>query len=202
MNTPQSKPKNALNPKNWIRDYRDYLVRYAQQRVSDHGIAEDLVQETFLSAWNARERFRGDCAERTWLTGVLRNKIVDHYRRKARRPMTLAGDVEFDSEDGGPATPWLENRANERDTFDPDAATVRAEFMTMLDQAVDRLPDSMGRAFRMREMQGYSTDEITRSLNISKGNLWVLIHRAKQMLKEQLGAVWFGNDMGTGAAAA
>ena len=162
MKTTEQRAKNQLNPKNWIRDYRDYLLRYALQRISDHGIAEDLVQETFLSAWNARKRFRGDCTERTWLTGVLRNKIVDQYRRNARKPMTLAGDLEADTEDGGPSTPWLENRANDRDTFDPDAATERAEFMTLLDEAVDTLPDSMGRAFRMREMQGYSTEEITR----------------------------------------
>ncbi len=194
-------PKHSLDPANWDREYRDYLIRFALQRVSDHGLAEDLVQETFLSAWNARKSFRGDCAERTWLTGVLRNKIIDHYRRNARRPMMLAGDFEAQREEEGPATPWLENRANERDTFDPDTATQRAEMMTLLDEAVNRLPESMGKAYRMREIQGRSTEEITRALNITKGNLWVLIHRAKQSLKEQLHGAWIGNDLGMGTGA-
>lgn len=194
-------PKHSLNPSNWNREYREYLIRFALQRISDHGLAEDLVQETFLSAWNARKSFRGDCAERTWLTGVLRNKIIDHYRRNARRPMMLAGDFEAQREDEGPATPWLENRANERDTFDPDTATQRAEMMTLLDEAVNRLPESMGKAYRMREIQGRSTEEITRALNITKGNLWVLIHRAKQALKEQLHGAWSGTDLGMGTGA-
>ncbi|MCB1092851.1 MAG: sigma-70 family RNA polymerase sigma factor [Verrucomicrobiae bacterium] len=193
-------PRLDLDPVRWVAEYRDYLIRFALQRVNDHGLAEDLVQETFLSAWNARNSFRGDCSERTWLTGVLRNKIVDHWRRSARRPMVLASDFDEAFEDT-PSTPWLENRANERDTFDPDVAVERAEMLELLDRAVDRLPGSMGEAFRMREMQGRSTDEITRALNISKGNLWVLIHRAKQMLKDQLQGAWLGNDMGLGGGA-
>jgi RNA polymerase sigma-70 factor, ECF subfamily len=191
-------PRFHLSPTQWVTEYRDYLVRFAFQRVSDHGQAEDLVQDTFLSAWNARESFRGDCTERTWLTGVLRNKIVDHWRRNARRPLLLAGD--FDEERGGEGspTPWLENRANDRDTYDPDTATERAEMMALLDEAVNRLPGSMGSAFRMREMQGRTTEEITRTLNISKANLWVLIHRAKQLLREELQSAWLGSDIGPG----
>ncbi|MCB1065358.1 MAG: sigma-70 family RNA polymerase sigma factor [Verrucomicrobiae bacterium] len=194
-------PKHQLDPANWGTDYREYLIRFALQRISDYGLAEDLVQDTFLSAWNARESFRGDCAERTWLTGVLRNKIIDHYRRNARRPMILAGDFEAQQQDEGPATPWLENRANETDTYDPSKATERAEMMTLLDAAVDQLPEAMAQAYRMREIQGRSTEEITRTLKISKGNLWVLIHRAKQALKEELQGVWGGPDYGTGMAA-
>jgi RNA polymerase sigma-70 factor (TIGR02943 family) len=191
-------PRFHLNPSQWIAEYRDYLVRFALQRVNDHGQAEDLVQDTFLSAWNARDSFRGDCTERTWLTGVLRNKIVDHWRRTARRPLLLAGD--FDEERGadGPHTPWLENRANDRDTYDPDTAAERTEMLALLDEAVNRLPESMGRAYRMREMQGRTTEEITRTLNISKANLWVLIHRAKQLLREQLQSAWLGTEIGPG----
>ncbi len=193
--------KHELNPADWGSEYRDYLIRFALQRISDYGLAEDLVQDTFLSAWNARKSFRGDCTERTWLTGVLRNKIIDHYRRNARRPMILAGDFEAQKQEEGPATPWLENRANDKDTFDPDVATERAEMMTLLDAAVAQLPEAMAQAYRMREIQGRSTEEITRALKISKGNLWVLIHRAKQALKEQLQGVWAGPDYGAGMAA-
>ena len=63
-----------------------------------------------------------------------------------------------------------------------------------LEKALSRLPDKMGKAFRMREIQGCSTEEITRELNISKANLWVLIHRAKQALGESLAEPWGGSD--------
>jgi RNA polymerase sigma-70 factor (ECF subfamily) len=189
-----SDPRHQLDPARWIAEYRDFLIRYALQRVSDHGLAEDLAQETFLSAWNARHSFRGDCSERTWLTGVLRNKIVDHWRRNARRPLVLAGEFDQDAEDGGVSTPWIESRPDERDTNHPAAAAERAELLSLLDDAVNRLPGSMGRAFRMREIQGRSTEEITSSLNISKANLWVLIHRAKQALRNELQGAWLGHE--------
>lgn len=199
--TSQTRSDRRLDPSNWIREHRDYLVRYALPRVSDYGVAEDLVQDTFVSAWNARKGFRGDCTERTWLTGVLRNKIVDYYRRNARRPLTLATDLEGPSDDSRQSeVSWMDSRANSRDTFDPDVATERAEFMSLLDRAVDELPSVMGKAFRMREMHGQSTEEITRALDISKNNLWVLIHRAKQLLKQRLGSAWFGDDTLSAAA--
>jgi DNA-directed RNA polymerase specialized sigma24 family protein len=60
----------------------------------------------------------------------------------------------------------------------------------------------MGEAFRMRELQGRSTEEITRELKISKANLWVLIHRAKQTLGESLADQWADLDgFGTRLAA-
>jgi RNA polymerase sigma-70 factor (ECF subfamily) len=133
---------------------------------------------------------------------VLRNKIVDFYRRNARRPLTLATDMESHLEHSleGEIS-WIDNRANDRDTFDPDVATERAEFMSLVEQAVDELPSVMGKAFRMRELYGQSTEEITRALHISKNNLWVLIHRAKQLLRQRIGDVWFGEETTPRAAA-
>ncbi len=186
--------KHTLDPSRWIDQYHEYLVRFALQRVSDYGTAEDLVQDTFLAAWNGRKNFRGDCTERTWLTGVLRNKVIDHYRKTGRRPSVLTTDLDgaFNDEEGTTST-WLDRRADERTDLQPVAAAERHEFMDDLDEAVSHLPEAMGKAFRMREMQGFSTEEIIREMGISKGNLWVLIHRAKQALSEELGSTWLGN---------
>ncbi len=76
----------------------------------------------------------------------------------------------------------------------PGAETERHEFMSELEEAVGRLPSKMGRAFRLREIEGLSTEEITRELNITKANLWVLIHRAKQALGESLAESWSDLD--------
>ncbi|MCF6311393.1 MAG: sigma-70 family RNA polymerase sigma factor [Verrucomicrobiales bacterium] len=183
--------KHRLNPDTWTSDYRDYLVNFANKKVSDHGIAEDLVQDTFLSAWVARERFRGACSERTWLIGVLKNKIIDHYRKTARRPQVNETDLEMTgSEQGDFRDKWLDQHAVASDRFDPAKNTERHEFIAQLDAGMELLPDLSAKVFVMREIQGLSTDEITRALNISKSNLWVLIHRAKSGLQKHFNAVW------------
>jgi len=185
---------HSLNPDQWNLLHREPLLRFALTRVSDYGTAEDLVQDTFLSAWQGRKQFRGDCSERTWLTGILRNKIVDHYRRSARRPAVLATDLASRTEEGGEAISWIERQGDPRATHRPVAAAERREFLEELSAAVATLPPKMGRAFELREIQGLGTEEITRELNISKANLWVLIHRAKQMLGESLGPHWAETD--------
>lgn len=192
---------HTLNPENWNLAYREYLIRFALQRVSDYGTAEDLVQETFLSGWNARNRFRGDCSERTWLTGILRNKVIDHYRRTGRRPSVLTTDLDGSSPEFESSS-WLDRQPDRRSALRPEAETERHEFLDELGTAVNSLPDKMGRAFRMREIDGYSTEEITRELGISKANLWVLIHRAKQNLSEKLNNHWSEIDEFGGRQAA
>ncbi|MCB1203318.1 MAG: sigma-70 family RNA polymerase sigma factor [Verrucomicrobiae bacterium] len=184
----------SLNPDLWNISHRDYLLRFALQRVKDYGTAEDLVQDTFLSAWHAKDKFRGDCTERTWLTGILRNKIIDFYRRRARRPSVLAIDLTPVDEDGEASLSWIERQPDSSFRHLPGAEVERTEFLGDLEKALSRLPDKMGKAFRMREIQGCSTEEITRELNISKANLWVLIHRAKQALGESLAEPWGGSD--------
>jgi RNA polymerase sigma-70 factor (ECF subfamily) len=184
--------EHILNPNLWNVSYREYLIRFALMRVSDYGTAEDLVQDAFLSGWNGRSRFRGDCSERTWLTGILRNKIIDHYRKTGRRPSILATDLENAFPGGSETRSWIDEQPDDRPTHRPGAETERKEFMEELELAVSRLPEKMGEAFRMREMLGYSTEEITRELKISKANLWVLIHRAKQILSTELSENWDG----------
>ncbi|MEM6279037.1 MAG: sigma-70 family RNA polymerase sigma factor [Verrucomicrobiota bacterium] len=192
----------TLNPDNWNVAYRDYLIRFALQRVSDYGTAEDLVQDTFLSGWNARASFRGDCTERTWLTGILRNKIIDHYRKTGRRPSVLTTDLDGKLGEENDAFSWIDQQPDLSPTNRPEAETEKHEFLKALETAVTHLPEKMGRAYEMRELRGLSTEEITGELGISKANLWVLIHRAKQTLSEELDNEWNGIDEFGGLRAA
>ncbi len=182
--------QHTLNPDCWSISHREILLRFALQRISDYGTAEDLVQDTFVSAWHARGQFRGDCSERTWLVGILRNKIIDHYRRKARRPSILAGDIEKDHEKSDFEAAWMDRQPDLCDAHQPAVIVDRNEFMDNLEKAVELLPGKMGHAFRLREIEGLSTEEITKKLNITKSNLWVLIHRAKQALGESMSEQW------------
>ena len=70
-----------LNPDDWLDQYGDALFRFALARVNTREIAEDLVQEVFISAVQAKERFEGKSSEKTWLFSILKHKIIDHFRR-------------------------------------------------------------------------------------------------------------------------
>ena len=76
--------QNSLNPDQWINQYADVLYSYTLPRVNDSALAEDIVQETFLSAWKARDSFKGEASEKSWLFTICKNKIIDYYRKKAR----------------------------------------------------------------------------------------------------------------------
>ncbi|MDF1814015.1 MAG: sigma-70 family RNA polymerase sigma factor [Verrucomicrobiales bacterium] len=182
------KQPHTLNPELWNVEYRSYLTRIAVAKVNDYQIAEDLVQDTFIAAWKAKDRFRGECTEKTWLSGILRNKIIDFYRSRGRRPAIVASQLENrDKED---LTGWMESRADDRTDLNPTKVAERGDFMDQLNDAVEKLPGKMGKAFRLWLMQDLSTEEVTRRLDISTSNLWVLIHRAKKALKAELGSDW------------
>src|SRR5512145_2289034 len=71
-------------PDDWVEAYGDYLFNFAVGQLRDASVAEDLVQDTFLAALKARNRFGGQSSERTWLVGILRHKIYDHLRHTCR----------------------------------------------------------------------------------------------------------------------
>ena len=86
----------SSDPKSWVDLHGDYLFRFALSRVRDRQVAEDVVQETFIAALKARERFGGRSEERTWFVAILKNKIIDHFRRVARDvdPESLANSAD------------------------------------------------------------------------------------------------------------
>lgn len=185
---------HTLNPDLWNLQHREPLLRYALRRISDYGTAEDLVQDTFVSAWQGRRHFRGDCSERTWLTGILRNKVIDSYRRNSRRRTVMSTDLDRKGLDGDDMVSWMDRQPDPSPRNRPELETEKNEFLADLEAAVEQLPGKMGEAFRLRELDGRSTEEITEELQISKANLWVLIHRAKQSLGQTLGREWADTD--------
>src|ERR1700753_2857497 len=74
---------DQLNPHQWVANYADYLYSYALARINDEEQARDLVQETFLAALQRVHAFEGRSSERTWLTAILKNKIIDVYRKRS-----------------------------------------------------------------------------------------------------------------------
>jgi hypothetical protein len=74
----------GVNPECWVDDHGDCLYRYALLRVRHPEVAEDLVQETLCAAVRVYQGFRGSSSERSWLCGILKNKICDHFRKLGR----------------------------------------------------------------------------------------------------------------------
>src|SRR5260221_9556007 len=83
----------GVDPERWVEEHGDFLYRYALLRVRRPEIAEDLVQETFFAAVRTCGSFRGKSSERSWLCGILKNKICDHFRKLAHEVSFT--DLEF-----------------------------------------------------------------------------------------------------------
>ena len=73
-----------IDPERWVDEHGDHLFRYAIVRLRDESLAEDAVQETLLSAIQSLGSYSGRSAERTWLIGILKHKIIDHFRKHSR----------------------------------------------------------------------------------------------------------------------
>ena len=173
--------------------HRRYLIRIAQLQLRDADLAEDVVQETLVAALGARDGFSGRSSVKTWLTGILKHKIVDAIRQKQRQPVTAATfDDETDREafdplfkdDGSWAAPPA-------DWGDPENALARREFMDVMELCLERLPPNTARVFVMREVMELETEEICKELAITANNLWVILYRAQMVLRQCLEQDWF-----------
>ena len=179
------------NPERWVDEYGDGLFRYAVLRLRDPEIAEDVVQETFLAALAAKERFTGQSTERTWLTGILKHKIVDHIR-KASRETPLSDPVDTEETTKGFFTEkgtWRDQPADWGD--DPSALLEKKEFKDILRQCLSELPGRLNDAFSLREIDGLSSKEVCKVLSVSATNLWVMLYRARMRLRKCLEMNWF-----------
>ena len=173
--------------------HRRYLLRVAELQLRDSDLAEDVVQETLVAALAAREGFSGRSSVKTWLTGILKHKIVDAIRQKQRQPVVSASfDEETDLEEFDPL--FKDNGAWEAppaDWGDPENALSRREFMDVMELCLERLPANTARVFIMREVMELETDEICKELTITANNLWVILYRARMTLRHCLELNWF-----------
>lgn len=171
---------------------RPYLLRFASLQLHDAAAAEDAVQEALLAALAGQASFAGRANLRTWLTGILKHKIVDAIRRQAREPL-LAPETEEDLEefDG------LFSRNGHWDARpaawgDPDGALEQQQFWRALVLCLERLPARTAQCFMLREHLGLETGEICKELAITPTNCWVMLYRARMTLRECLQQTWFG----------
>ncbi|HKJ83067.1 MAG TPA: sigma-70 family RNA polymerase sigma factor [Mariprofundaceae bacterium] len=174
----------------WLDAHGDYLYRYALARLGQDDLARDAVQETLIAAWKGRDQFHDKSSVRTWLTGILKHKIVDHCRRQIRE-RALNDELERDpttsyfNENGAWRTrpqPWQD---------DPERLYRDREFSKILRECIDRLPQQQRHIFSLRELNGETSASICKESGISTTNLHVIIHRARLALRKCLEFNWF-----------
>jgi RNA polymerase sigma-70 factor (ECF subfamily) len=187
-----------LDPKRWVEQHGDVLFGFVAARVRDRVIAQDLVQETFLAAIKAREGFAGRAGERSWLFGILRNKLADHYRLQSREVSLADMEPSLPEERAAFAASGLGKdgwvpRFAPKAWETPDQTLISKEFQTVLKRCLSRLPDKVAQAFVLREIDEVHSEEICKVLGVSPNNLWVMLHRARMGLRRCLETHWFGN---------
>jgi len=181
--------ENKLNPGEWVKKHGDYLYNFACSRVFKKELAEDLVQETFLSALTAVKSFEGRSKERTWLTSILKNKIIDHFRKEIRTPNHQQIDEGYDSPFRD-KKPFKGHWEKERVPIDwvPEGQKnlEQMDFAKALDNCLEKLPARYAAGFSLKVIEEIETKEICKELDISSSNLWVILHRARVQLRECL----------------
>lgn len=182
----------------WLAEHGDYLFRYAKSRVLDGGMAEDLVQETLVTAYQGVGKFRGDSSERTWLTGIMRFKVMEYFRRRAREWEKVESVGDSDPRDSwfDEAGHWVGRPEVAGMDWEPDPSIHldRKEFWDILHHCLKRLPARTAAAFVQREVEFLDPGDIQANLGITQSNLWVLLHRARNQLRRCIQSFWKADD--------
>lgn len=178
-----------IDPKKWVDKYSDYLFNYTISRVNDREIANDLVSETFLAALHSMKNFKGESTERTWLISILKRKIIDFYRRKNSTKGQAEVKVSFTNEEEEKT--WLEEKIADLSDKTAEDTMENKELGLAILECLDQLNEKQAAIFKMKTLDGISTEEICNEYNINPSNLWVIIHRVRAALAKCLEKNWF-----------
>lgn len=174
--------------KSLVDNYSDMLYQWAVYRVSDEKLAEDLVQDTFLAAIEGLEKFKGTSAIKTWLFGILNNKIASHYRDLSKNGTISMDDGDFSMftnagrwKKGMEPSDWKENIELIEDE----------SFHKVLQFCLKNLPEKWSAILIYKYVSNRKGTEICQDLEITNTNYWQILHRAKLKMRECLESKWF-----------
>jgi RNA polymerase sigma-70 factor, ECF subfamily len=152
--------------------HRPYLVRFARRKLLDPSAAEDLVHDVFEAVASGRARFDARSSLRTWLTAILKHKIVDLVRERSRH---ISLDASLD--DDAPAPMWAAS-----DQPGPHEQAEQRQRLMQVMRRIDALPASLRRVVELYVLFDQTSAEVCHTLAITEQNLWVRLHRARRQL--------------------
>ena len=172
----------------WVDIYTDALYEWACYKLSDNDLAKDLVQDTFIAAFQNLAGFTGKSNPKTWLFSILNNKITDHYRKEFRSPVKqgLTCEPDFFDDDGM----WRKER-RPVEWSDTTHLLDDPQFAKVLSTCLGKLPAQWASAVHLKYLDEKDGPEVCKDLNITTSNYWQIIHRAKLSLRQCLEMNWF-----------
>ncbi|TAL57296.1 sigma-70 family RNA polymerase sigma factor [Pandoraea sp.] len=181
-----------------LETLRTPLLKFARLQLRNDAMAEDVVQETLIAALERPDRFAGQSSLKTYLTGILKHKIIDALRAGAREISLSHAGADDERTDDELFDALFDTtghfRDKPRDWGDPDAVLRQKQFFEILELCVEKLPAKTGRVFMMREWLELDTDEICKELGVSTTHVWVMLYRARMRLRECLDLNWLGQS--------
>lgn len=176
---------------------RPVLLRFAMLQLRNDAQAEDVVQDTLIAILEKPDRFAGQSTLRTYVTAIMKHKIIDVMRASKRtRQIDVYDDqCEADAIDALFAADG-HTRERPRDWGNPDATLEQKDFFRVMEMCLEKLPPKTARVFMMREWLELDTEEICKELGLTSTNVWVILYRARVRLRECLDLNWFGNQPG------
>ena len=180
--------KHILEPEKWIERYADILYSFVCNRIKDNEQAKDIVQETFFSAFKAKDTFEAKASEKTWLIAICKNKIIDYFRKQsklAEHELSQNELVQFNYQG------YFNSNHNPKDwAINYSEVIENKEFYNILLACKNKLKDLQNAVFQLKHLDDLDTPEICKLLEISSSNYWVLMHRAKVNLRSCLEKNW------------
>lgn len=192
----------AEDPQGWLVDHGDALYRYAWRRTGRTDVAEDLVQETLLAAWQARGSFGRRSKARTWLIGILRHKLADHLRRAGReeaRMLQASSSTEEDFEGDEIEALCFQEDGHWREPLqrwdvDPPKAYEVDVFRQVVEQCTKGMSAHQREAFHLCLVGELEMGEACQIMEIKRNHLHVLLHRARLVLRQCLELHWLERE--------
>ncbi|MBE7420125.1 MAG: sigma-70 family RNA polymerase sigma factor [Ideonella sp.] len=171
MHTDTHQPDGATPALTWgdLAEHRSFLVRYAQRRLHDPALAEDLVHDVFEAVISGRASFGGRAAPRSFLVAVLRHKLVDLVRERSGHDSLDTRDLDEEH-----ALPCPQPR--------PDEVAEQRERLARTLARIATLPAGLRDAIQLRVLREHTSEAVCALLGISEQNLFVRVHRARQQL--------------------
>lgn len=183
--------------KQLVAAYHPAMVRIAQMFVDDRGIAEEVAQEAWLGFLRGLERFEGRSSIKTWLFTIVAN-LAKTRGKRAKRSLPFSFFENYDRDTDEPAVSAERFRGAD-DAYplhwasapaawksDPVRQALGGELKTYLEAAVAALPEQQRMVLTLRDIQGWSADEVCNALGIAETNQRVLLHRARSKVRRAL----------------